>query len=393
MKKLLYIFSLALLLAGCNSVKKNQRLLAQGNYEQAIELAVKKLQKNTSSKKKDGHITVLEKAFQKNVAKDTRRISFLEKQGNASGAKEIYYTYQNLAYIQDKIRPLLPIYSNTLKRDAEFTLKDYSSKIIDAKKAYIAYLYVEAGLYMQYQTRKDYRTAYNIYCELEDVQPNYKDVSLKKENARFYGTDFVLIDLKNSTNQIIPASLEQELLSINTYGLDKFWTQYHTQQDSAIDYMYGVTLHFREISVAPEKLNIIQQRRSKRIKDGWEYVYDSNGNVAKDSLGNDIKRDVYSTVSATVIVTTQSKSAAVGADVIYTNLKANLEINRLPISSVFVFENIFAKYTGDKRALTKEDKRFMQHRFIDFPSNEQMVYDTGEDLKLKVKEIIKKNAF
>jgi len=276
MKKLLYIFSLALLLAGCNSVKKNQRLLAQGNYEQAIELAVKKLQKNTSSKKKDGHITVLEKAFQKNVAKDTRRISFLEKQGNASGAKEIYYTYQNLAYIQDKIRPLLPIYSNTLKRDAEFTLKDYSSKILDAKKAYIAYLYDEAGLYMQYQTRKDYRTAYNIYCELEDVQPNYKDVSLKKENARFYGTDFVLIDLKNSTNQIIPASLEQELLSINTYGLDKFWTQYHTQQDSAIDYMYGVTLHFKEITIAPEKLNEIQQRRSKRIKDGWEYVYDSN---------------------------------------------------------------------------------------------------------------------
>ena len=109
MKKLLYIFSWALLLAGCNSVKKNQRLLAQGNYEQAIELALKKLQKNTSSKKKDGHITVLEKAFQKNVAKDTRRISFLEKQGNASGAKEIYYTYQNLSYIQDKIRPLLPI--------------------------------------------------------------------------------------------------------------------------------------------------------------------------------------------------------------------------------------------------------------------------------------------
>ena len=393
MKKLLYIFSLAFLLAGCNSVKKNQKLLAQGNYEKAIELSVKKLQKNTSSKKKDGHITVLEKAFQKNVDKATRRISFLEKQGNASGAKEIYYTYQNLAYIQDKIRPLLPIYSNTLKRDAEFTLRDYSSEILKAKKGYIAYLYNEAGLYMQYQTLKDYRTAYNIYCELEDVQPNYKDVSLKKENARYNGTDFVLVDLKNSTNQILPNTLQEELLSINTYDLDKFWTQHHTKKDLAIDYKYGITLNFREISVAPEKLNTIQQRRSKRIKDGWEYVYDSNGNVAKDSLGNDIKQDLYSTVSATVIVTTQSKSAAVGADVVFTNLKANSEINRLPISSVFVFENKFAKYTGDKRALTREDKRFMQHRFIDFPSNEQIVYDTCEDLKLKVKEIIKNNAF
>ena len=393
MKKLLFIFGILFLLGACNSVKRNKKLLSKGNYEKAIEFGVKKLQKNLSLKKRDGHITIIEQAFQKAVAKATRRISFLEKQANISGAKEIYYTYQNLVYIQDKIRPLLPLRNSTQGRNAAFEFKDYSSKIITAKKAYVAYLYDEADLYMQYQTLKDYRTAYYIYCELEDVQPNYKDVSLRKENARYNGTDFVLVDLKNSTNQILPNTLQEDLLSINTYDLDKFWTQHHTKKDLAIDYKYSITLNFREISVAPEKLNEIQQRRSKRIKDGWEYVYDSNGNVAKDSLGNDIKRDVYSTVSATVIVTTQSKSAAVGADVIYTNLKANLEINRLPISSVFVFENIFAKYTGDKRALTKEDKRFMQHRFIDFPSNEQMVYDTGEDLKLKVKEIIKKNAF
>lgn len=392
MKKLLFIFGIIFLLGACSSVKRNQKLLSTGNYEQAIEFGVKKLQKNQSSKKRDGHIAIVEQAFQKFVAKANRRVSFLKKQGNASGAKEIYYTYQSIEYIQDKIRPLLPMYSITLGRNAEFKLNDYGSKIIDAKKAYVEYLYQEASFYMEYQTRKDYKTAYYIYCELDDLQPNYKDVTLKKENARFYGTDFVLVDLKNSTNQIIPVSLEQELLNINTYGLDKFWTQYHNKQDTAIDYAYGITLNFREITIAPEKLNVIKQRRSKRIKDGWEYVYDGNGNVAKDSLGNDIKKDVYVTVSAKVIITTQSKSAAVGADVVYTNLNANSEINRLPIYSVFVFENVFARYTGDKRALTIQDKRLIQHPFIDFPSNEQMVYDTGEDLKLKLKEIIKNNT-
>lgn len=90
-------------------------------------------------------------------------------------------------------------------------------------------------------------------------------------------------------------------------------------------------------------------------------------------------------------MTTQSKSAAVGADVVYTNMKKNTEVNRLPIASVFVFENVFARYSGDKRALTIQDKRFLQHSFIDFPSNEQMVYDTGEDLKARLKEIIKNN--
>ena len=108
-------------------------------------------------------------------------------------------------------------------------------------------------------------------------------------------------------------------------------------------------------------------------------------------MGNDIKKDVYRTVSAAVIVTKQIKSVTIDANVIYTNLQTNSVSDRFPMASLFVFENIFARYTGDKRALTKQDKRLLQNTFINFPSNEQMVYDTGEDLKLKLKDIIKNN--
>ena len=69
MKKLLFIFGIIFLLGACNSVKRNQKLLSIGNYEQAIEFGVKKLQKNQSSKKRDGHIAIIEQAFQKFVAK------------------------------------------------------------------------------------------------------------------------------------------------------------------------------------------------------------------------------------------------------------------------------------------------------------------------------------
>ena len=392
MKKLLSILSLVLLLTACSSVKRNQKLLAKGNYEKAIDLAVKKLQKDKVSQKKDAHIAILEQAFQKIIAKNTRRISFLEKQGYASGAKEIYYTFQNMEYIQDKIRPLLPLYSQALKRNTVFKLENYSDKILSAKQAYIVYLYDEAFLYMEYQTLKDYRTAYYIYCELEDLQPNYKDVPSKKENARFYGTNFILVALKNSTNQIIPSALEQELLKLDTYGLDKFWTQYHTQQQRDINYSHGITLNFRDIDVSPEKISETIERRSKRIKDGWRYEYDANGNVAKDSLGNDIKKDVYLRVSASITYITQLKSARVAATVIYTNTQTGRRLNRLPISSEFIFKNTFAGFTGDKRALTKEDRNFLKYNFIAFPSNEQMVFDTGEDLKLSLKDIIKKNT-
>ena len=63
-------------------------------------------------------------------------------------------------------------------------------------------------------------------------------------------------------------------------------------------------------------------------------------------------------------------------------------IDAFSIDSGFVFENIFGTYRGDKRALVRDDINLLNQRQLRFPSDEQMVYDTGEDLKLKLKDII-----
>jgi hypothetical protein len=54
---------------------------------------------------------------------------------------------------------------------------------------------------------------------------------------------------------------------------------------------------------------------------------------------------------------------------------------------------LYATVRGDKRALNSEDIEILKSRRIRFPSNEQMVFDTGEDLKLKLKEIITRYNF
>ena len=52
-----------------------------------------------------------------------------------------------------------------------------------------------------------------------------------------------------------------------------------------------MNLDFRTIDISPEQINEKQIIREKVIKDGFDYVLDKRGNVAKDSLGNDIKVD------------------------------------------------------------------------------------------------------
>ena len=72
----------------------------------------------------------------------------------------------------------------------------------------------------------------------------------------------------------------------------------------------------------------------------------------------------------------------------YTDLVNNQQIDRFTIDSGFVFENLFAEFRGDRRALTQNDRSLLRTGPVPFPSNEQMVYDTGEDLKLQLKDII-----
>ena len=393
MKAFYILLFTALLSISCNSVKRTQKFVAQGNYNQAIELAVKKLQKDKDAKEYDAHIRLLEEAFLKAKDEDSRHIAFLKKENSPRGAKEIYYTYLNLRARQDLIRPLLPLYSNEMGRKANFVFTDYTNDILAAKEAYIQALYQEAIVYMQHNTKKDYRSAFNVLCELDEVQPNYRDVHQLRDDAHFRGTDFVFVTLNNHTGQFIPFRLEQDLLDFNTYGLDDFWTEYHGQRENGINYDLGIDLNFQTIQISPERISDRQYTRNQRIKDGFDYRRDRAGNIVRDSLGNPIKIDKFINVSAQITITTQQKSVFVGGTVVYKDLNKRRQLNSFPLSSEFVFENAFAIFRGDERALTADDRRLLNNHFIPFPNNEQMVFDAGTDIKERFKEILRDNSF
>lgn len=393
MKAFYILLISALFSISCNSVKRTQKFVSQGNYDLAIELATKKLQKDKDAKEYDAHIRILEEAFLKAKDDDTRHIAFLKKENNPAGAKEIYYTFLDLQARQDLIRPLLPLYSKEMGRKANFIFSDYSNDLLAAKDAYVKFLYQEAVVYIQRNTKQDYRSAFNVLCELDEVQPNYRDVNQLKDDAHFRGTDFVFVKLNNHTGQFIPFRLEQDLLDFNTYGLDDFWTEYHGHRENGINYDLGIDLNFQTIQISPERISDRQYTRNQRIKDGYDYRRDRAGNIVKDSLGNPIKIDKYINVSATIYITNQQKSVFVGGAVVYKDLNKGRQLNSFPLSSEFVFENSFATYRGDKRALTGEDFNLLNNNFIPFPNNEQMVFDAGTDIKERFKVILRDNSF
>ncbi len=393
MKKILLYGTLCILFS-CSGVKRTQEALNSGNYWTAINKAISNIADNKDKKSHQPFIVMLEDAFKKNTERELQHINFLKKEGNPANYESIFKTYEQLKSVQQQIRPLLPLRIADENRKAQFSFKNYDAQIIAAKETLSGYLYNNAAnLLASGKTKIDFRQAYDDLTYLQEISPDYRDVRQKTDEAYQKGLDYVIVQIFNNTDKVIPVRLEEELLNFNTYGLNNLWTEYHTNKLTDLDYDYQMEVSFQDINISPEQINEKQIIKERQVKDGFTYVKDQQGNVVKDSLGNKIKTDNFKTVRADFYQFTQFKSAQVTGIVNFVDLRKQQQLNQYPLASNFIFEHSYANYDGDKRALDNDLLSLLQLARVPFPSNEQMVYDAGEDLKNNLKNILGRQRF
>ncbi|ASO08021.1 hypothetical protein [Arenibacter algicola] len=394
MKQILLTSLMLFFLISCGGVKKTQEALNTGNYGNAINTALKNIAENKTKKSNQPYIQMLEEAYKKNTERELQEIAFLKKDNNPANHEIIFNGYQNLKSIQERIKPLLPLKLYDENRDARFSFKDYDEEIIKSKRELSDYLYSNAtALLNTGRYKEDFRKAFDQFSYLNDINPNYKDTQLKLEEAHDKGLDYVQVVMINDSEQIVPNRLEQELLNFNTYGLNDLWTVYHTNALENIKYDYEMQVAFRNINISPEQVTEKQISKEKQIKDGYKYATNQDGEVLKDSLGNKIKIDKFKTVKCNFYQFTQLKSVEVVGNVSFLDLNSQQQINSYPLASQFVFNHVYAKHNGDTSALEEDMVPLLQLSAVPFPSNEQMVYDAGEDLKAKLKGIVTRHRF
>ncbi len=386
MRRLLLLTVVLSLLISCGGRRQIEKALYAGNYDQAISNALKKLNNNKDKKRKQQFALMLEDAFKKAVERDLNAINRFNSDGNPEHFKTIYEIYTNLDARQEAIKPVIPL--KVGGKTIQFNFADYTNDIVNFRYKASDYL-IDKGLdLLDSKDKYDAKEAYNLFKYIEHINPNFEDVRELMIEAHQKGTDFILVSIENQTQQVIPSQLEDDLLNFDTYGLNNFWTVYHATKDELLTYDYAMQLQLKRINISPERVHEREFKREKEVIDGWEYDLDGNGNVVKDSLGNDIKIDKIIIARCRLFEYKQTKSTQIIADVVYSNLKTNELLDTFTIDSGFVFEYIYARVRGDKRALNVEDRKILNNRRVPFPNNEQMVYDTGEDLKLKLKDII-----
>lgn len=392
MRKITAVVFILAFVCSCG-VKQTQNMLSEGDYDGAIDRAIEGLRNNKNAKGKQDYVYLLEEAFAKAKDRDLRTIELLVKDANPSKLEKLYNTYLQLNNRQERIRPLLPLRLIKENRNAIFPFDDYSDQIVSSKNALAKFLYDNSKALMATNNKLNYRRAYDDFAYLLTLSPNFKDVTKLMDEAQFKGTDFVNVSSKNETNMVIPVRLESDLLDFSTLGLDDKWTVYHSNRQKGVNYDYGLIVNFRDIKISPEQIKERQFIKEKQIKDGVKNLVDANGRVVRDSLGKPVKVDNFRTIRIDIYEFTQFKACQVTAKVDYIDFKTNQLIDSFPLSSEYVFQNIYANYQGDRRACDDNYFKYFDRKPVPFPGNEQMVYDTGEDLKAKLKNIITRNKF
>ncbi|HRF74962.1 MAG TPA: hypothetical protein PLJ00_00650 [Chitinophagales bacterium] len=384
MKKLVYASMLLLVISsGCKVAEKEFR---EGNYDEAINICIKKLIDNPD---KVEYILLLEEAFVRANGEDLDYIKALNTDGSPDRWEEIYNVYEKIYGRQLKIKRLLPLYVGTEERDAEFKFADALDGMNTAKKNAAAYWYADASLKLKSNDVYKAREAYYELQKIERFYNDYKDADDLMKKAKEIGTNDVVFKVENMAN----ASLNYDVTkAINQINIPKSSGSWYIVHSSVFEKGVEMTiqLNIRKIEAYPEKVSTNQYEESKQIIDGYEYVYDNQGNIVKDSLGNPIKEPDYKTVTAYVSETWQEKVATVSGEVVYLNKNGEV-IRSFPVRADAVFKNYYAAATGYAEALTPQSKEKLGGKPLPFPYDDQMLIDAVNLLENEVRSITNAN--
>lgn len=391
MKKLLLLFSIILfLIHGCAT---SEKALNKGYYDLAIQKATKKLRKHPD---KTSEILILEKAFQKAQQDDFDRIALIQKEGSPDHWDEIYAIYLRIKNRQAAIKTLpdLQVRDNYKKvvRNAQFNITDVDNEMLLSKQKAADYFYAHGVLLLQKGGRLNARNAYEDFQRVKSYYSTFKDVDEQLAKSHELGMTKILFKMQKSNPVPLPPDFEDELMKISLQDINQNWIRYYTTNTQGTDYDYTVVVNIKVIDVSPESVKDVQYTESKQVQDGWEYKLDAKGNVMKDSLGNDIKKPKYKTITCTVVETQLRKMAHLAGSLDYIDNHTNQLYKTDNIAADSFFEDGEVRVIGgDVNALKPATKAKMGHRPAPFPNPFDMLLQAGNNLKGMVKNILYEN--
>ena len=383
-KVIFYSVIISVFFASCSSPKKQ---MESGNYDAAITKAIEKIRKDREDIK---NIDILDQSYRIALEQDNERIRLLKIEGKPQNWDEIYLIYKKMHDRQSMVRTVLPLKSGS--RTIDYPYIDYMEEMITAKNNAADYYYANGQELLKNGTKESYRQAYAEFARAKEYVGDYEGIDQLIEESRYMGMSRVLVQVDNRSHINFPEEFESDLLALNLPRLDNSWVEYHTRQmDEDIHFDYIVSVIIKAIMVSPDNTFQKDTLIKREIEDGFQYVLDGNGNVMKDSLGNDIKMKKYKNVQCALIESIQTKECVIDGQVEIVTVNPAKVLKSDPLSANSYFEHVSARAIGDTEALMPAEMEKIQSEPFPFPSDLEMVIRCSEALKMGIRNAMERN--
>ena len=357
------IILVAILLVVACSSPKNQ--FEKGNYEKAVQLSIKKLRKKPSNEKQK---SILKAAYNYAVQVSTQKITQYQQSNDRFKWDSMITQY----------RQMQNLYAELLQCPGCLSVVTPVDYQIDLNAALLqgAQVYVEEGLAtLNTQTKVGGRTAFNYFVQAKAYQNDYANIDEYLFQAKQLGTEIIGI------SKIPVASKGLEINSA-------FFLQQLTQALNDLNYRFA---EFYPLNYFTQKANtngtkppVPDQIIDLSFDDyfiGQTYLKETRETVVRDSvkvgevtdsLGT--KFPVYGKVEAELqrFDKTLESGGLLNISIIEPNSNTVLFQQKIP--STYVWENHWARYQGDKRALTEKEIQLTKNKELLPPAPQDLFY-------------------
>ncbi|HVG17198.1 MAG TPA: hypothetical protein VM935_19655 [Chitinophagaceae bacterium] len=354
--------------------KSPNKLYQQGNYNDAIEASLKKLQKDPHDPE---YRDILKRSYAEAVYDQEDRIKVLSASSNDTKYAQMYGHYLQLQALYEKIRRHPAVAQYVKLTDYSGYVETYSEKA--------AAINVERGMkWMERDDKNSYREAYREFRAALSYKPNDIDIKRKLEEAYDYALVKILVvpigayssnyHYSNSSYQM--RNFQDRLMRQLNQGSRNEFVRFYTELD------------WRSNSTKPDE---IIEMRLGRMNIGQPYDESESRQVSKEVV---VKETVYKKDS---VVKEYAKVFAKITSVKRT-LLSEVEMyvtTREPGGRIMWSDNIrgehrwqteFATYTGDERALTDNDKSILNKKDRNIPEAEDIADELMRKLQVELSQ-------
>ncbi|KLT65064.1 hypothetical protein [Pedobacter sp. BMA] len=327
-----FLYLCYIILAGCTTGKN---ALQKGDYDASVAKAVSRLQ---NSPKNAEAQQVLKTAYEFAIQDHLRKIDEAKLSNDLFRWEQIMYDYQKLNQLADDINTCpacLTIVPNPAK---------YIKEVADSRYNAAAARYSSGTGFLNENTRSSAKKAYYEFEKVQNLQPNYKDVKAKLDEAYWAAVTRVVVQpiLVNRGPYKLSADYFQQQIDgfIGNYSRNKFVIFYSEDQatDQKIVPDQVLSLNFDDFVV------------------GQTYVKERVEKIKRDSvvIGETRERKpIYGTVKATLSIFDKNISSSGLLDMTIMDWQSKKVIRQQKFPGTYVWRDSWASYKGDDRALDK----------------------------------------